>query len=41
MQRRKSISSGLDHRGKKRYKEKKDMIYKEKKEGKPAQRGVK
>jgi hypothetical protein len=39
MQRRRSISSKLDHRGKERYRGEKDMIHERKKEGKPEQRG--
>jgi hypothetical protein len=41
MQRRRSISSKSDHRGKKRYKEKKDAMHKRKKKEKPKQRGGK
>jgi hypothetical protein len=38
MQRRRSTGSKLDHRGKKRYKGKKDVIHKKKEEEKPKQR---
>jgi hypothetical protein len=38
MQKRRSISSGPDHREKERYKEKKDVIHKKKEERKPKQR---
>jgi hypothetical protein len=38
MQRRKSINSRLDHKGKERYRGEKDIIYKGRKEGKPEQR---
>jgi hypothetical protein len=41
MRRRRSTSSGLDHRGKERYRREKDVIHKEREEGKPAQREVK
>jgi hypothetical protein len=38
IQRRRSTGSKPDHREKKRYREKKDIIHKEKKERKPEQR---
>jgi hypothetical protein len=38
MRRRKSINSKLDYRGKKRYKRKKDVIYKKREERKPKQK---
>jgi hypothetical protein len=41
IQRRKSTGSKLDHRGKKRYREEKDIIHKRREERKPAQREVK
>jgi hypothetical protein len=41
MQRRRSTNSGLNHKGKERYRGEKDVIYKEKKERKPTQREVK
>jgi hypothetical protein len=39
MQRRRSTGNRLDHRGKERYKEEKNVIYKRREEGKPEQRG--
>jgi hypothetical protein len=41
MRRRKSISSGLDHKEKEKYKEEKDVIHKRREEEKPEQRGDK
>jgi hypothetical protein len=41
IQRKRSTSSELDYRGKKRYREKKDIIYKGKKERKLVQKEVK
>jgi hypothetical protein len=41
MWKRRSISSRPDHRGKERYKEEKNIIYKRKKEGKLKQKEVK
>jgi hypothetical protein len=41
MQKRRSIGSKPDHRGKKRYKEEKDVIHKKKEKEKPEQRGGK
>jgi hypothetical protein len=41
MQRRRSTGSGLDHKGKEKYKKEKDVIYKEREERKPKQKGVK
>jgi hypothetical protein len=41
MRRRRSTNNKLDHRGKKRYREKKNVIYKERKKEKPKQREVK
>jgi hypothetical protein len=41
MQRKKSTGNRLDHKGKERYKGKKDIIHKRKEEGKPAQKEVK
>jgi hypothetical protein len=41
MQRRKNISSKLDHRGKERYRKEKNVIHKRREEGKPEQRGGK
>jgi hypothetical protein len=41
IQRRKSTGSKPDHKGKERYKEKKDVIYKERKEEKLKQKKVK
>jgi hypothetical protein len=38
IRKRRSINSRPDHRGKEKYREKKDIIYKEKKEGKLKQR---
>jgi hypothetical protein len=38
MRRRKSINSRLDHRGKERYRRKKDVIHKRKEKKKPKQR---
>jgi hypothetical protein len=39
MRRRRSTGSGLDHRGKERYRGKKDVIHKRREEEKPEQRG--
>jgi hypothetical protein len=39
IQRRRSTGSRLDHKGKERYKEEKNMIHKRREEGKPEQRG--
>jgi hypothetical protein len=41
MQRKRSTSSRLDHRGKERYKKKKNVIYKKREERKLTQREVK
>jgi hypothetical protein len=41
MRRKRSTSSEPDHRGKKRYKRKKDVIHKKREEKKPIQRRVK
>jgi hypothetical protein len=41
MWRRRSTSSGPDHRGKERYKEEKNIIHKRREEKKPKQKGVK
>jgi hypothetical protein len=41
MQRRRSTGSELDYKGKKKYKEEKDMIHKRREERKLAQREVK
>jgi hypothetical protein len=41
MQRRRNTSSKLAYKGKERYKEKKDIIHKEREERKPEQRRVK
>jgi hypothetical protein len=41
MQKRRNIGSKPDHREKEKYKGKKNTIYKERKEEKPAQREVK
>jgi hypothetical protein len=41
MQKKRSISNRPDHRGKERYKEEKNAIYKRRKEGKLEQRGGK
>jgi hypothetical protein len=38
MRKKRSTSSKLDYRGKEKYKGKKDVIYKEREEGKPKQR---
>jgi hypothetical protein len=38
MRRRRSTGSGLDHRGKERYKEEKDAMHKRKEKEKPKQR---
>jgi hypothetical protein len=38
MRRRRSTGSKPDHRGKERYKRKKDVIHKRREEGKPEQR---
>jgi hypothetical protein len=41
MRRRRSTGSEPDHKGKERYKGEKDVMPKEREEGKPVQRGVK